>query len=99
MRRRKPGPHKGNRANFTPASVENKLNRNVKCIVHGCCWRGTCPVHSRPFPVAYNQIAQMIAARPFTPSKDRDCALDLDLEVRERRLAFRGESLAIEVVA
>ncbi len=75
----------------TPPSVTSKPNRSVNCPVHGCCWRGTCPVHTVKYPDGFTDIAHMMRVRPYGPAASSigigNCALDLHPEVRARRLA------------
>ncbi len=84
-------PAVSDRATSTTSTLPLNSNRAVKpCEVRGCVWRGTCPIHDTGFPPAYNAITDIIRRRPYGPADNlNDCALDLDPEIRMRRLAFR----------
>ena len=80
-----------NPAPSTTATLSSKPKTPVKCEVHGCCWRGTCPVHTVQYPDGFTDTANMMRVRPYGPAANTigegDCALDLHPEVRARRLA------------
>ena len=75
----------------TPPSANNNINRPVKCAVHGCCWRGTCPVHTVELPDWFSDIAHVMRVRPYGRAASSigigNCGIDLHPEVRARRLA------------
>jgi hypothetical protein len=84
-------PAVSDRATSTTSTLPPNSKRTVNpCEVRGCVWRGTCPVHGTVFPPAFNAITDIIRRRPYGPADNlNDCALDLDPEVRMRRLAYR----------
>jgi hypothetical protein len=84
-------PAVSDRATPTTSTLLLNSNRAVNpCEVRGCVWRGTCPIHDTGFPPAYNAVTDIIRRRPYGPADNlNDCALDLDPEVRMRRLVFR----------
>ena len=84
-------PAVSDRAASTASTLPLNSNRAVNpCRVRGCVWRGTCPSHDNGFPPAYNAISGIIRRRPYGPADSINfCPLDLDPEMRMRRLAFR----------
>ncbi len=91
MTRKRRNPAVSDRATSTPPSANIKSKPSVKCEVHGCCWRGTCPVHTVEYPDGFTDTARLMRVRPYGPAASSigigDCALDLHPEVRARRLA------------
>jgi hypothetical protein len=85
-------PAVSDRAASTTTTLPFKSNRAVNpCEVRGCVWRGTCPIHDTGFPPAFEMMNHIIRQRPYSPGGNDygDSPLDLDPEVRMRRLAFR----------
>ncbi len=92
-RKRRSGPVVSDQAASATTTLPLKSNRAVNpCEVRGCVWRGTCPIHGTGFPPAFNAISDIIRRRPYGPGGNDygDSPLDLDPEVRMRRLAYRS---------
>ncbi len=91
-------PAVSDRAVSTTSTLPLNSNRAVNpCEVRGCVWRGTCPIHDTVFPPAFNAITDIIRRRPYGPADNlNDCPLDLDPEVRMRRLAFHQHWMEIK---